>query len=458
MNIAILGVCGTFMSGVARLAQQLGHQVWGYDQGIYPPMSTQLQQAGIEIVGGYQRDLWDTQIDQLIVGNGISRGNDLLELALERGTPYYSGPDWLRRHVLDHKRVIAVGGTHGKTTTTTMITWILIHAGMNPSYLIGGQPQQLRYCAHLSDTDIFVIEADEYDSAFCDKRSKFVHYKPDVFVINNLEFDHADIFNSLADIQNQFHQLIRTMPSSAHIICPENNEAIHATLNRGCWSKRIEMSQDRPGEGWWFRPVDVACQKFDIYRKENLIGQVNWSLAGCHNAQNALAAMAATQIVGVTNATALAALNRFQGVKRRLEYLGRHRDVEFYSDFAHHPTAIKLAIDTLRQLKPNKRLVILLELGTSTQRQASMLEEHQCALKSAHRVLLLQPQTDSLAVNWLALHTRLTLYATQDVMQETLMQSLSSDEVILIISSRALDRITHKMNLELDSTTQVVEV
>ncbi|MCE1162726.1 MAG: UDP-N-acetylmuramate:L-alanyl-gamma-D-glutamyl-meso-diaminopimelate ligase [Thiomonas sp.] len=343
MHIHILGICGTFMGGVAALAKESGHRVTGCDAQVYPPMSTQLQQLGIELVEGYGADQLALKPDLWVIGNVVSRGNPLMEAILDAGLPYVSGPQWLAEHVLQGRWTLAVAGTHGKTTTTSMLAHILDVAGLNPGFLIGGVPLDFGASARLG-TDFFVIEADEYDTAFFDKRSKFVHYRPRTAVLNNLEFDHADIFPDLAAIETQFHHLVRTVPRSGQLVVNAQSEALARVLARGCWS---EVARFDDGEQGW--SAQGGEQQFEVRLRGQRIGEVRWGQSGAHNRSNALAAIAAARHAGVFADEACAALCSFQGVKRRMELRGTAGGVQVIDDFAHHPTAMATTLAGLRR-------------------------------------------------------------------------------------------------------------
>ncbi|WP_250654931.1 UDP-N-acetylmuramate:L-alanyl-gamma-D-glutamyl-meso-diaminopimelate ligase [Alkalimarinus coralli] len=369
MHIHILGICGTFMGSLAVLAKQLGHHVTGSDQAVYPPMSTQLEAQGIELMNGYSPDNLNPEPDLVVIGNAMSRGNPEVEAVLNQGLPYTSGPEWLSRYVLQGRWTLAVSGTHGKTTTSTMLAWILEYAGMSPGFLIGGVPQNFEASARLGDTPFFVVEADEYDSAFFDKRSKFVHYRPRTLVMNNLEFDHADIFPDLAAIQTQFHHLIRTVPSSGLIIAPKNTASLQQVLDKGCWSDLQTIST---GDGDWnYRLNAPDGSEFSI-NIEQEHATVNWGMTGLHNVLNGVAAMAAARHVGVTAKVAAEALSQFGGVKRRLELLADIKNVtgvnsiKIYDDFAHHPTAIETTLDGLRKQVGTDSIIALIEPRSNT--------------------------------------------------------------------------------------------
>ncbi len=343
MHLHILGICGTFMGGIAAIAKAMGHKVTGSDQGVYPPMSTQLEALGIELTQGYDPAQLDPEPDVVIIGNAMSRGNPCVEAVLERGMNYTSGPQWLKENVLKDKWVLAVAGTHGKTTTASMLAWILDYAGLNPGFLIGGVVPQFDASARLTESPFFVIEADEYDTAFFDKRSKFVHYLPRTFVLNNLEFDHADIFADLAAIQTQFHHVIRTIPQTGKVIYPRGVTAVEDTLAKGLWSDSESL-----GGHWQVAAKRADASVFEVSVDGEVQGQVAWQLIGEHNMHNGVMAIAAARHAGVPTAHAIAALNAFQAPKRRLEKVAEVNGVTVYDDFAHHPTAITTTLKGMK--------------------------------------------------------------------------------------------------------------
>ncbi len=358
MHIHILGICGTFMGSLALLAKELGHRVTGSDANVYPPMSTQLEEQGIELMHGYHVEHLQPAPDLVVVGNALSRGNPAVEYVLNTGLAYVSGPQWLAEHVLQGRWVLAVAGTHGKTTTSSMLAWILEYAGMQPGFLIGGVPQNFGISARLGETDFFVVEADEYDSAFFDKRSKFVHYRPRTAVLNNLEFDHADIFPDLAAIEQQFHHLVRTVPSNGLLIYPAQEQAIERVLDKGCWTPRQTTG---PGGQWQARLLKDDGSEFAVLLDGVEQGVVRWPLTGLHNVANALAALAAARHVGVTAEHGAQALREFENVKRRMQNLGCVRGVTVYDDFAHHPTAIASTLDGLRKQVGKQQIIAVIE-------------------------------------------------------------------------------------------------
>lgn len=396
MHIHILGICGTFMGGLAALAREAGHRVTGCDAGVYPPMSDQLRQLGIELIEGYGADQIALQPDMYVVGNVVSRKRlpdgspkfPLMEAILDTGAPYTSGPQWLAEHVLHGRHVLAVAGTHGKTTTTSMLAWVLECAGLRPGFLVGGVPLDFGVSARLGARvdgqarPLFVIEADEYDTAFFDKRSKFVHYRPRTAVLNNLEFDHADIFDDLAAIERQFHHLVRTVPGTGRVVVNGLEESLARVLGQGCWSEVASFGatvSDFCAEG---DPGD-----FDVLHRGRKVAHLSWSLTGVHNQLNALAAIAAADHVGVSAEQACEALSRFQNVKRRMELRGTVNGVAVYDDFAHHPTAIRTTLDGLRRkLGEEARILAVFEPRSNTMKLGTMKSQLPWSLENADLV------------------------------------------------------------------------
>lgn len=390
MHIHILGICGTFMGGIAVLAKAAGHRVTGCDANVYPPMSTQLEAQGIELIEGFDPAQTGLNPDMYVIGNVVTRGNPLMEEILNRGLPYISGPQWLAEHVLQGKWVLAVAGTHGKTTTASMLAWVLEYAGLAPGFLIGGVPENFGVSARLpqaprqdskSTSPFFVIEADEYDTAFFDKRSKFVHYRPRTAVLNNLEFDHADIFEDLAAIEKQFHHLVRTVPQQGLVVANQQ-ESLDRVLARGCWSALERI--DSP-EGWQVCDVD-AQGRFDVMLHGERQGNVSWALLGEHNRNNALAVIAAARHVGVAPCIAIEALGEFKNVKRRMEIKGEVHGVTVYDDFAHHPTAIATTVAGLRAKVGQARIFAVLEPRSNTMKLGVMKEALPGSLHEADAV------------------------------------------------------------------------
>ncbi|GJM06975.1 MAG: UDP-N-acetylmuramate--L-alanyl-gamma-D-glutamyl-m eso-2,6-diaminoheptandioate ligase [marine bacterium B5-7] len=388
-HIHILGICGTFMAGVAQLAKAQGFIVSGSDENVYPPMSTQLENAGIQLQQGYDPAQLVDSIDTVIVGNVISRGNVALEAALNRKMSVISGPQWLYENILRDQHVLAVVGTHGKTTTSSMLAWILEHAGLEPGFLIGGVPENFGYSARIGAGKYFVIEADEYDSAFFDKRSKCVHYHPDTLILNNLEFDHADIFDDLAAIQKQLHHCVRTVPSEGHIVQSLDDRNLKAVIDMGCWTPVSTFSETQAAD-WSCVMKQADGQVFDVLH-EGKAYPVQWPLMGQHNVHNAIAAVAAAYHVGVSPAVACAGLSTFKNVKRRMEIREVINDITIYDDFAHHPTAIETTLAGLRAHVGNARILAVLELGSYTMRNNVHEEKTFAALQAADHVFILQP-------------------------------------------------------------------
>ena len=388
MHIHILGICGTFMGSLAVLARELGHEVTGSDANVYPPMSTQLQEQGIEIQEGYDPSHLEPSPDLVIVGNAMSRGNPAIEAVLSRQIPYTSGPQWLCEQVLQHRHVLAVSGTHGKTTTTSMLTWVLEYAGLKPGYLVGGVPQNFDVSARLGDSDYFVIEADEYDSAFFDKRSKFVHYRPKTLIINNLEFDHADIFDDLAAIQRQFHHVVRTVPADGLVLTPKQ-EDIEAVLAMGCWTPVEYLMND--GEGWGYKLLKDDGSHFAVSYNGEQQGEVQWTQTGLHSVANGLAAIAAANHINIAPAKAIEALNAFVGVKRRMELLADVDGVKVYDDFAHHPTAIATTLQGLRANVADEKIIAVIEPRSNTMRMGCHQDALSQSVKDADQVIWYQP-------------------------------------------------------------------
>ncbi|HET9693692.1 MAG TPA: UDP-N-acetylmuramate:L-alanyl-gamma-D-glutamyl-meso-diaminopimelate ligase [Steroidobacteraceae bacterium] len=386
MHLHILGICGTFMGGVAAIARAAGHRVTGSDRNVYPPMSTQLAALGVDIVEGYEPDQLALNPDVFVVGNVMSRGNPLVEALLDSGRPYESGPEWLARNVLrqDDRWVLGVAGTHGKTTTSSLLASILEHAGLRPGFLIGGVPLDFGVSARLGGGRHFVIEADEYDTAFFDKRAKFVHYRPRTAVLNNLEHDHADIYPDVASIQRQFHLLLRTMPGNGRLLVNAEEPNLEEVLQLGCWTpvERFATRADADAQ-WRIAPAgaDGDFASFEVWRGARALGRVDWNLLGRHNAANALAAIAAAVHAGVDEAAALEALRRFAGVKRRLEVRGTVDGVVVYDDFAHHPTAITTTLDGVRRRAGRGRVFAVLEPRSNTMK----LGTHKAALAESLR-------------------------------------------------------------------------
>lgn len=394
MHIHILGICGTFMGSLAQLAKGLGHQVSGSDASVYPPMSNQLEKAGIDLAEGYDDHAQFLPLpDLVIVGNVLSRGNPAVEYVLNNNLPYTSGPQWLYDFVLKDKWVIAVAGTHGKTTTSSMLAWILDYAGMTPGFLIGGVPNNFNVSARLGDAPFFIVEADEYDTAFFDKRSKFLHYRPRTAIFNNLEFDHADIFDDLGAIQTQFHHFIRTVPAQGLVIAPSNDSNIQAVIDRGCWSELQSLGRS----GDWDTLLNSSDgSDFSVTHQGNIQGVVRWQQIGAHNVANGLAAIAAANHAGVKPQIACEALSQFLGVKRRMEKIAEINGVSIYDDFAHHPTAIFSTLEGARNKVGNEKIVAVIEPRSNTMKMGIHKDELAEATRLADQTLWYEPED----MNW----------------------------------------------------------
>lgn len=390
MHIHIIGIGGTFMGGIAAIAKAAGHRVTGSDRNMYPPMSTQLEALGIEAVQGFEAAQLDPPPDIVVVGNVVTRGLPVVEALLDRGLPYVSGPEWLAREILRDRWVLAVAGTHGKTTTSSILTWILEHAGLEPGFLIGGVPANFATSARLGRTPFFVIEADEYDTAFFDKRAKFVHYRPRTAILNNLEYDHADIYPDVASIQRQFHHLVRTIPASGRIVWNATDARLAETLAMGCWTPRESFGG---GDAKWAAVAGPGADysSFEVLEDGVLRGVVQWSLIGAHNMENALAAIAAARHAGVPVEQAIKALQSFKGIARRMELKGEVRGVRVYDDFAHHPTAIQTTLDGLRRRVGKARIVAVLEPRSATMRSGVHRDVLGPSLAAADEVWLYAP-------------------------------------------------------------------
>jgi len=423
MHIHILGICGTFMGGAAILARQLGHKVTGSDANVYPPMSTLLESQGIEIIQGYDPAQLEPKPDLVVVGNAMSRGNDCVEYVLNHNLKYISGPQWLQEFLLHDRWVLAVAGTHGKTTTASMLTWILEACGYQPGFLVGGVLGNFGVSARLGESMFFVVEADEYDSAFFDKRSKFVHYHPRTLVMNNLEFDHADIFDDLEAIKRQFHHLVRTVPGNGRIFAPKSDSALGDVLARGCWS---EKEFTGAGGEWQAVKHRQDGSDFDVVFQGEVVGRVTWDLVGEHNVNNALMAISAARHVGVTPDLACESLTSFINTKRRLELKGEVNGVTVYDDFAHHPTAIELTLQGLRDKVGSQRIFAVLEPRSSTMKLGVHKDSLAASLKVADKVFLFQPENIPWSVDEVAKQCRQEAFSSSDM-----------DEFVARIASQA---------------------
>jgi UDP-N-acetylmuramate: L-alanyl-gamma-D-glutamyl-meso-diaminopimelate ligase len=449
MHVHILGICGTFMGGVAALARAAGFTVTGSDRNVYPPMSTQLKALGITLTEGFEAAQLSPAPDVVVVGNVMTRGQPVIEALLESRLPYLSGPEWLSREVLRERWVLAVAGTHGKTTTAALLAWILEHAGRNPGFLIGGVPANFGQSARLGGGPLFVIEADEYDTAFFDKRAKFVHYRPRTVVLNNLEYDHADIYPDVAAIQRQFHHLLRIVPGSGRIIWNAADARLRETLAMGCWTP-LEGFAARPAAEalWSARPLEAGdFSRFEVLLGGVALGTLEWSLLGAHNMENALAAIAAARHAGVEPARSLTALRAFQGVARRMQLRGEVGGVRVYDDFAHHPTAIATTLDGLRRRSGAARIVAVLEPRSHTMRMGVHQHTLAPALAAADEVWLYTPPDlgwDTAAV-LAALGSRAHASADVDALARELAQHARAGDQVLIMSNGGFGGLHEKL-------------
>jgi UDP-N-acetylmuramate: L-alanyl-gamma-D-glutamyl-meso-diaminopimelate ligase len=451
MHVHILGICGTFMGGIAALAKALGHTVTGSDANVYPPMSDQLRALGIELIEGWDPSQLEPAPDVVVIGNALSRGNPCVEAVLNRDLPYTSGAQWLAENVIHDRWRLAVAGTHGKTTTASMLAWVLEHAGMSPGFLIGGVPTDFGVSARLGESPFFVIEADEYDTAFFDKRSKFVHYRPRTLILNNLEFDHADIFDDLAAIQRQFHHLVRTVPGDGLIVTNGADENLRDTLARGCWTAQ-ETFADARGN-WNAHALDAAATRFEVSLDREVLGVVEWEQSGEHNMHNALAVIAAARHAGVPPRESIAALNSFKGAKRRMELRGTPRGIRVYDDFAHHPTAITTTLAGARH-RHDGRLLAVLEPRSNTMRMGVHRTELADSLREADHTWLYQPSfVDwSLAEVATALGSHAVVSDSIDQLVEMIAAEAREGDTVVIMSNggfggihqKLLDRLEHE--------------
>ena len=392
MHVHILGICGSFMGGIAAIAKSLGHKVTGSDRNVYPPMSTQLMDLGITLTEGYDVAQFEPSPDMVIIGNAMARGNPAVEYVLNRNLPYTSGPQWLLDNLLKDRWVLAIAGTHGKTTTSSMLAWMLDAVGLNPGFLIGGIPHNFGISARIGSSPFFVIEADEYDSAFFDKRSKFVHYRPRTLIINNLEFDHADIFDDLAAIQKQFHHLIRSVPINGLIASQQEDDNINQVLAQGCWSEQQFLSSELENK-WSYQLVKSNGSQFSVRHKGVNCGTVDWSLMGLHNVCNGMMAIIAAHHAGVQITDAIEALGEFKNVKRRMEIKGQVGHTTVYDDFAHHPTAIKTTVEGLRASVGNERIIAILEPRSNTMKMGVHKQYLAQSWQKADEILIYMPDS-----------------------------------------------------------------
>lgn len=474
MHIHILGICGTFMGGIAAIAKQLGHKVTGSDLNVYPPMSTQLESLGIELTQGWSREQFKVEPDLVIIGNALSRGNEAVEFVLARNIPYTSGPEWLKREVLQNRWVVAVSGTHGKTSTASMVAWLLESCDMSPGYLIGGVPGNFEVSARLGESPFFVIEADEYDTAFFDKRSKFVHYLPKTLIFNNLEFDHADIFSDLAAIQTQFHHLIRTLPGNGLLLCDTAVPAIQETLDKGLWSPietinvdpkplskipkpetNDEISHVSPdAQSSWHAKLQpnslgqIDGSTFDVFLNDKNVGTVNWQLSGHHNVHNALMALAAARHCGMAVEICIDALSEFINAKRRMELRSNANDIAIYDDFAHHPTAIKTTLAGLRAKVGKQRIIAIIEPRSNTMKSDVHADTLGHSWQDADMVFVYQPSDNwGCAVPENSVETEF-VNSVDKIVQRTVDLATKGDHIV-VMSNGGFQGIHEKLILAL---------
>lgn len=436
------------MGGLALIARAAGHTVTGCDAGVYPPMSTQLQEQGIDLIEGFDADQIKLKPDLYVVGNVVTRGNPLMEAILDNGLAYTSGPQWLGEHILQGQHVLAVAGTHGKTTTSSMLAWILDYAGLAPNFLIGGIAGNLGVSARYSpDQSTFVIEADEYDTAFFDKRSKFVHYRPKTAILNNLEYDHADIFPDLAAIETQFHHLVRTVPSTGRIVCGVPSPALGRVLSRGCWTPVDTFGP----QGQWRYTGQPASGQFDVIWQQEKVGSISWDLTGQHNQLNALAALAAARHAGVPANKGIEALNQFKGVKRRMELRGTVNDISVYDDFAHHPTAIATTLDGVRHKLGNGRILAVIEPRSNTMKLGTMAAQLPQALQQADLVYCYGANSGKHALGWdpakvfAPLGQRASAYSNMDNMVTAISSASLPGDTIVVMSNGGFGGVHKKI-------------
>lgn len=455
MRIHIMGICGKFMAGVAVIAKQAGHEVSGSDMNVYPPMSTQLESQGIVLKNGFDPANLEPTVDCVIVGNVISRGNPMMEYILNHNIPYVSGPQWMADNILKNRWVIAVSGTHGKTTTTSLVAWILEYAGFNPGFLIGGVPENFGVSARSGKGDCFVIEADEYDSAFFDKRSKFIHYHPKTLILNNLEFDHADIFPDLAAIKQQFQYLVRTVPGNGLVVKQADDVNLTDVLEKGCWTPITTFGVNN-GQ-WQAKLIKEDGTAFDVYHEGSNVGLVTWNLLGMHNVNNALAALAAAHHAGVSIERAIESLSAFENVKCRMELKGVAKGVVLYDDFAHHPTAIATTLAGLRaKVGKSARIVAVLEFGSYTMRTGVHRDAMQDALKLADIVVCKRPVGNDwgLADVLKKFPQPTALYDEVDSLVTHLSHDLKSGDHVIVMSNSGFGGIHEKILEELNRREQ----
>ncbi len=445
------------MGGIAVLAKQAGHEVSGCDANVYPPMSTQLEEQGISLSEGFLADDIPDDVDEVVIGNAMSRGNEVVEYVLNNNIRYTSGPEWLAKNVLNQRWVLAVAGTHGKTTTSSMLAWMLQYADLNPGFLIGGIPANFGLSARFGDAPFFVVEADEYDTAFFDKRSKFVHYHPRTAILNNLEFDHADIFDDLDAIKKQFHHFVRTIPGDGLIVKNGEDENINAVLEQGCWSGTAAFHKihdpDHSDDDWSIGETSEDGKSFEVLLDGKVVAKVNWSLHGSHNRMNALAAIAAAQHAGVPVELSCEALKEFKGIKRRLEVRGVVNDITVYDDFAHHPTAIEETLTAMKEVQGKGKVFAVLEPRSNTMRMGIHKDSLSNSWQQADEICLYQPE----GLDWnlgevvAQSKTPATLFSSTEKIIEHLLSEASSGDHILIMSNGGFEAIHERLLAALEA-------
>lgn len=430
MHIHILGICGTFMGGIAAIAKSLGHKVTGSDQNVYPPMSTQLEGLGIELTQGYAVSQLEPKPDMVVIGNAMSRGNPCVEYVLDNGLPYTSGPEWLKHNLLQNSWVLAVAGTHGKTTTASMLAWVLEYAGLKPGFLIGGIVQNFGVSAKVGETPFFVIEADEYDTAFFDKRSKFVHYLPRTLILNNLEFDHADIFEDLNAIKKQFHHLMRTLPQSGKVIWPKQDVALNDVIAQGLWSESETL-----GDDWSYELIKADGSEFNVLLNGEKQGIVCWQAIGEHNVKNAIMTIAAARHVGIAIDHSIDALGEFISPKRRMELKADINNIKVYDDFAHHPTAIKTTLAGLRAKVGDEKIIAILEPRSNTMKMGVHQHTLLDSLRDADEVLLFEPENLNWSLKDQADKAGMQCFSSTQTIIDTVLENIEPNQHILIMSN-----------------------
>jgi UDP-N-acetylmuramate: L-alanyl-gamma-D-glutamyl-meso-diaminopimelate ligase len=445
-HIHILGICGTFMGGIALLAREMGFRVSGSDKNVYPPMSTQLEQAGIKLMPLEDPNQFTSKPDLVVIGNALSRGNPAVEQVLNERLPYTSGPSFLADYILRDRWVLGVAGTHGKTSSSSMLAWILEYADLKPGFLIGGIPENFGLSARIGQSPYFVVEADEYDTAFFDKRSKFVHYKPRTVILNNLEFDHADIFPDLDAIKRQFHHLVRTIPGNGLILLPESEANLNSVLEMGCWTP-VETFGKTKSASWWTHNTSDDGSQFDVMQGEQFAGTLSWPLIGAHNVHNAMMAIAAANHAGVSAKIAIDALAQFKNVKRRMEVIGCVNGITIYDDFAHHPTAIETTLNGLRNKVGDEKIIAILEPRSQTMRMGIHKDTLASALADASEVLLFQPPSLDWDLQQVAtkLSVESKIFDKTELIIDYICKTAKSGDHILIMSNGAFDGLHKKI-------------